>query len=180
MALGIWVWFLLLPFIICCSACLQEERSSLLDFKQGINITYYRGFQLPLESWRGLNCCSWEGVGCHPHTAHLITLDLSYSLIQWSEVRGGLFQLLHLEHLDLSWNYFTSLSIPPQVGELRRLKYLGLYECEFIGQIPRELTKLQQLEQLDLSYNHLHGAISREMCNMSTMKFLALSWNDDL
>ncbi|GLJ12854.1 hypothetical protein SUGI_0199160 [Cryptomeria japonica] len=154
MSLGVWVMFLLLPSIICCSACLQEERNSLLDFKRGINFTYYKEYQLkqPLESWRGLNCCTWEGVGCHPHTAHVITLDLTLDLsgyfIQWSEVRGGLFQLLHLEHLDLSDNYFTSLSIPPQVGELRRLKYLSLSDCQFSGRIPRELAKLQQLEYM--------------------------------
>ncbi|GLJ12847.1 hypothetical protein SUGI_0199000 [Cryptomeria japonica] len=114
------------------------------------------------------------------------------------------FNGVKLEHLDLSDNYFTSLSIPPQVGELRRLKYLSLFDCQFSGQIPRELaklqqmehlglgrnnlygaiprelTKLQQLEQLDLSYNHLHGAIPREMGNMSALKYLDLSWNDGL
>ncbi|GLJ12850.1 hypothetical protein SUGI_0199030 [Cryptomeria japonica] len=185
MGLGIWAVFLLLPSIICCSACLQEERNSLLDFKQGINFTYTRDqFQVkPLESWKGLNCCNWEGVGCHPPTAHVITLDLSYHLgyvIQWSEVRGVLFQLLHLEHLDLTNNYFGTLSIPPQVGKMRRLKYLRLYGCEFAGQIPKELGKLQQLEHLDLYYNHLHGVIPREMGNMSTLKFLDLSDNDGL
>ena len=78
MGLGIWAVFLLFP-IISCSACLEEERISLLDFKQGLNLTYYRegGFAVPLESWRGVNCCAWEGVGCHPRTGHVITLDLN-------------------------------------------------------------------------------------------------------
>ncbi|GLJ12878.1 hypothetical protein SUGI_0199710 [Cryptomeria japonica] len=151
MGLGIWVSLLLLLPIVCCSACLVEERNSLLDFRQGINFTYYRGFQLPLESWRG-------------------------------EIREGIFQLLYLEYLDLSGNSFNPLSIPPQVGELRRLKHLSLSYCGFSGQIPRELSKLQQLELLDLSYNHLDGVIPREVGNMSTLKFLDLSiWlNDDL
>ncbi|GLJ55665.1 hypothetical protein SUGI_1195640 [Cryptomeria japonica] len=199
MVLGILGLLLLLP-IICCSACLEKERIALLDFKQGINFTFYREYSSyfvspPLESWRGLNCCAWEGVRCHPHTRHVLTFDLTPT---------PAFQLLHFEHLDLSGNLFNSLSIPPQIGELKRLKYLSLRGWEFTGQIPRELTKLQQLEHLDLSFNNLHGVIPRELTklqqlehldlgannlhgvipreigNMSTLKYLRLSLNNDL
>ncbi|GLJ55667.1 hypothetical protein SUGI_1195690 [Cryptomeria japonica] len=168
MVLGILGLLLLLP-IICCSACLEKERIALLDFKQGINFTFYREFDSspPLESWRGLNCCAWEGVRCHPRTRHVLSLNMD---VTFDLTPTPAFQLL--QQLDLSGNLFNSLSIPPQIGELKRLKYLSLRGCEFTGQIPRELTKLQQLEHLDLSFNNLHGVIPRELTKLQQLEHL--------
>ncbi|GLJ25239.1 hypothetical protein SUGI_0483140 [Cryptomeria japonica] len=179
MGLGIWLVLLLLP-IISCSACSEDERMSLLDFKKGLNFNFYREYgYAPLESWRGLNCCAWEGVGCHPRTAHVLSLDLHF--FEWSEIRGGLFQLLHLEHLDLSYNYFDHpLSIPPQVGELRRLKYLSLSECGFTGQIPREIGNMSTLKFLDLSRNDglQSSKLGDWITNLRGLEYLDLSYNN--
>ncbi|GLJ25339.1 hypothetical protein SUGI_0485200 [Cryptomeria japonica] len=118
----------------CSSACYTHERNSLLDFKEGLNFTFSYN---TLQSWKGYNCCAWEGVACHPITAHVISLDLSHSslnaswitdeysswpFMSWKEIRGGLFHLHHLEHLDLTYNaFFPPLAIPLQLHKLSKL-----------------------------------------------------------
>ncbi|GLJ31193.1 hypothetical protein SUGI_0625080 [Cryptomeria japonica] len=54
------------------TACSQDERTSLLDFKGGLKLSSGR-----LSSWIGFNCCEWEGVACDYHTSHVIELRLS-------------------------------------------------------------------------------------------------------
>ncbi|GLJ25341.1 hypothetical protein SUGI_0485250 [Cryptomeria japonica] len=119
----------------CSSACYTDERNSLLDFKEGLNFTFSYN---TLQSWKGYNCCAWEGVACHPITAHVISLDLSPSslnaswitdeysswpFMSWKEIRGGLFHLHHLEHLDLTYNaFFPPLAIPLQLHKLSKLR----------------------------------------------------------
>ncbi|XP_059077346.1 receptor-like protein 19 isoform X1 [Cryptomeria japonica] len=155
MGLGIWVVLLLLP-IICCSACFEDERKSLLDFKKGLNFTSsYR----KLESWRGLNCCAWEGVGCHPRTAHVLSLDLHF--FEWSEIRGGLFQLLNLEHLDLSENNLTMAgdTLLRSIASLTNLTTITMASCGLSGEIPPSFANLSRLQRLDLSGNSLRGKI---------------------
>ncbi|XP_059077349.1 receptor-like protein 47 isoform X2 [Cryptomeria japonica] len=155
MGLGIWVVLLLLP-IICCSACFEDERKSLLDFKKGLNFTSsYR----KLESWRGLNCCAWEGVGCHPRTAHVLSLDLHF--FEWSEIRGRLFQLLNLEHLDLSENNLTMAgdTLLRSIASLTNLTTITMASCGLSGEIPPSFANLSRLQRLDLSGNSLRGMI---------------------
>ncbi len=93
------------------TACIEDERSSLLDFKGGLYLSSSQ-----LSSWHELNYCEWEGVGCDYHTSHVITLYLSNQLS--GEIHPSLFDLQHLQHLDFSWNYFQGISIPPQFSKL--------------------------------------------------------------
>ncbi|GLJ12952.1 hypothetical protein SUGI_0201480 [Cryptomeria japonica] len=134
------VFLLLLLSVVamlpCSSACYVDERNALLAFKEGLDFT---SSHYTLQSWKGFNCCSWEGVSCHPITAHIISLDLSpHSLnaswnphdvimpspfMSWRELRGELFQLRHLESLNLSENAFIpSLPIPSQFYKLSNLR----------------------------------------------------------
>ncbi|GLJ19181.1 hypothetical protein SUGI_0344480 [Cryptomeria japonica] len=71
------------------------------------------------------------------------------------DVLSPLFDLEQLEHLDLSWNDFYGVSIPPGLGRLKSLHYLDLSDAGFTGDIPMELGNMSTLRYLDLSDNDL-------------------------
>lgn len=65
---------------------------------------------------------------------------------------------IHLESLDLSDNSLSG-SLPPEIGNMQRLKLLNLARNELSGDIPSDLSKLTELEFLDLSNNQFSGKI---------------------
>uniref|UniRef100_A0A0C9S3T0 TSA: Wollemia nobilis Ref_Wollemi_Transcript_14684_3494 transcribed RNA sequence n=1 Tax=Wollemia nobilis TaxID=56998 RepID=A0A0C9S3T0_9CONI len=139
------------------TACLEDERSFLLDFKAGLADPSAR-----LSSWRGYNCCQWHGILCDSHSRHVIHLDLKNGHHDlYDEERGSkslsgkihpsLFNLQHLQLLDLSYNNFDGSAIPPQLAKLKRLTFLSLSSARFGGEIPVELGNISTLRHLDLS-----------------------------
>ncbi|GLJ41848.1 hypothetical protein SUGI_0866370 [Cryptomeria japonica] len=160
-------------------ACIEDERISLLDFKAGLNLSSGR-----LSSWRGFNCCQWEGVGCDYHTSHVIRLDLSYRPYAYTqelsgEIRPSLFNLEHLQQLDLSWNDFKGISIPPQLSKLHRLTFLSLKQAGFGGEVPLELGNMSRLRHLDISaqyYSHMLNSSKFDVWarNLRSLEFLRM------
>lgn len=91
-------------------------------------------------------------------TGHVIKLDLSNSCLQGSiNSSSGLFNLIHLEWLNLAGNDFRYPEIPPGIANLSRLSYLNLSDSFFTGQIPSEILVLSNLVSLDLSGNAYPG-----------------------
>ncbi|GLJ41804.1 hypothetical protein SUGI_0865210 [Cryptomeria japonica] len=191
------IWVIMLhsqfPFS---TGCLQDERSYLLDFKAGLNLSSGR-----LSSWRGFNCCDWEGVACDYYTSHVIRLDLSsYQLT--GEVRTSLSNLQHLQYLDLSWNDFLKCSkFDVWVRNLRSLEFLDmsnvnlsmasehwgdalsglpnltqihLYFCGLSGNIP-DLSNLTRLSHLDIGENSFPVQLPSWFENVSALVSLDLS-----
>ncbi|GLJ12949.1 hypothetical protein SUGI_0201370 [Cryptomeria japonica] len=169
----------------CSYAFNVDERNSLLDFKQGLNFT--SSFNT-LQSWKGFNCYSWEGITCHPITTHVISLDLSpqslkasttsWPFMSWRELHGGLLQLRHLEHLDFTANaFFPCLPIPSQFHKLINLRYLSLYSSNVFGQIPKEIGNMSSLTYLDLFNNSLNGTLPTFFGKLSKLTFFGLSYN---
>lgn len=68
-------------------------------------------------------------------------------------------------------------AIPPELGTLANLRFLGLYGNALTGVIPRGLGNLANLEQLRLGYNRLSGAIPPELGNLAKLEWLSLERN---
>ncbi|GAB4856624.1 hypothetical protein Ancab_040498 [Ancistrocladus abbreviatus] len=142
--------------------CLENERIVLLQFKLNLSINQfastYPSAYPKTETWKVVgnesDCCLWDGIECSEKSNHVISLDLSSSYLYGSiNVNNTLFELVHLQTLDLSNNDFRHSSIPSKINHLPSLKYLNLSHSMFSGQIPTEIYQLSNLISLDLSHN---------------------------
>ena len=83
----------------------------------------------------------------------------------------------YVTEIFLPWNNLTD-SIPPELGNLGRLRVLSLYGNELTGRIPPELGKLTTVTELSLSSNRLEGPIPPEIGGMVSVDSMYLSWNN--
>nr|XP_048330199.1 receptor-like protein 7 isoform X1 [Ziziphus jujuba var. spinosa]XP_048330200.1 receptor-like protein 7 isoform X1 [Ziziphus jujuba var. spinosa] len=143
------------------SNCHDDQRSALLQFKESFVIINKSAspcdpkvLQWKSQGVNASNCCSWAGVHCE-ETGNVIGLDLSSSCLFGSiNSNTTLFNLVHLQSLNLADNDFNSSQIPVAVGKLLGLTYLNLSNSFFWGQIPLEVSYLYKLSHLDLSFNY--------------------------
>ncbi|XP_038680878.1 receptor-like protein 7 [Tripterygium wilfordii] len=140
--------------------CHNEESLALLQFHRSFVIDQSASsdpYAYPKTiSWnqQGENpdCCLWDGVVCDQHTGHVISLDLSSSCLYGSiNSNSSLFNLRHLQSLDLADNHFNSSQIPSGFGSFPRLAYLNLSSSRFYGRIPLAIGGLSRLRSLDLT-----------------------------
>ncbi|KAH0710668.1 hypothetical protein KY290_009616 [Solanum tuberosum] len=137
----------------------KRQTISLLKFKQSFTIhpsavSYYCLKPHPkTSSWNtSRDCCSWDGVVCDDITGHVIELDLGCSgLVGTIDSNSSLFQLSHLQSLNLSMNNFDGSHISPEFGKFSSLMHLDLSDSNFSGQIPSEISHLSKLHSLRLS-----------------------------
>ncbi|KAM2587870.1 hypothetical protein EV1_045379 [Malus domestica] len=147
------------------------ECSALLQFKNSFQIKRSASQEIyaypKVASWtpkgghqNQSNCCSWDGVACDEEFGHVIGLELGSNCLYGSiNSNSSLFQLVHLQRLDLSDNHFNLSQIPSRLGrDLTSLTYLNLSQSLFSGQVPSEISKLSKLSSLDLSYNDKNSA----------------------
>ncbi|KAH7527916.1 hypothetical protein FEM48_Zijuj05G0017000 [Ziziphus jujuba var. spinosa] len=134
--------------------CLDSDKEALMDFKTGLHDPENR-----LSSWKGSNCCQWQGISCNNTTGAVIAVDLhnphgsSSRHDFWSlsgEIRPSLTKLKSLRHLDLSFSTFNDNLIPEFFGYLKDLQYLNLSNAGFSGAIPPNLGNLSSLQYLDI------------------------------
>lgn len=108
------------------SGCIEAERAALLSFKAGIK----RDPGNRLGTWKGQDCCTWNGVQCSNNTGHVVKLDLSNTHPRifdeetlrcinlrdsnglHAEISSSLIALQHLKYLDLSGNYLGGVDVP--------------------------------------------------------------------
>ncbi|GAY46555.1 hypothetical protein CUMW_097970 [Citrus unshiu] len=161
-------------------SCLDEEKESLLAFKQGL--IDESGI---LSSWgredEKRNCCKWRGVRCSNKTGHVLGLDLRASSDSPVDALKGtinpsLLKLQHLTYLDLSWNNFSGSPIPEFIGSLGKLSELALSSAQFAGPIPHQLGNLSKLQVLDLRFNNLFSSGNLDWLSyLSSLRYLDLA-----
>ncbi|XP_055815011.1 receptor-like protein Cf-9 homolog [Solanum dulcamara] len=129
--------------------CRKDQSSALLNFKKTLTVHPYSY----MSSWNmSKDCCSWHGVVCDEMTGHVIELDLGFSLLVGKiDSNSSLFQLSHLQRLDLSFNNFSNSHVSPEFGRFPSLMHLDLSNSNFVGQIPSEISHLSKLQSLRLS-----------------------------
>ncbi|KAI5335981.1 hypothetical protein L3X38_026115 [Prunus dulcis] len=132
-----------------------DECSALFKFKESFTVNKSASvhpFAFPkVASWKRegdqnrSNCCSWKGVECDEESGHIVGLDLSSSCLYGSlNSNSSLFQLVHLQRLDLSDNDFHFSEIPSRLGhDLTNLTYLNLSLSGFSGQLPTSLGEVK-------------------------------------
>ncbi|KAK4567065.1 hypothetical protein RGQ29_003057 [Quercus rubra] len=138
--------------------CHDDESFALLQFKESLIINQSTSAYSKISSWmaQSSDCCTWDGIQCDQITGHVISLDLSNSSIYGSiNSSSCLFQLVHLQKLNLSFNNFNHSEIPVGVGRLSKLTYLNLAYSGFSGEIPAEILQLSKLVSLLLYSNPL-------------------------
>ncbi|XP_062114721.1 receptor-like protein 6 [Humulus lupulus] len=156
-----------LNFLLCFSfsqpSCHDDERTSLLQFKESFIISKFASRRNTssypkVSSWtheaETRNCCLWDGVECDEKTGHVIGLDLSSSFLYGTiDSNSTLFNLLHLQRLNLSDNHFNYSQIPTAVRRFSMLTSLSLVDSVISGQIPSEVSELSKLSALYLCRN---------------------------
>ncbi|CAN6581516.1 unnamed protein product [Malus baccata var. baccata] len=134
--------FVLLFFFIICdnittgvySQCVKDQQLSLLHLKK--NLTFndaddsvgYSPVLSKFISWNSsTDCCSWVGVTCGTN-GRVVGLDISSQYISGGiDSSSSLFDLQHLQSLNLADNHFVDGSlIPSAIGKLTKLRYLNL------------------------------------------------------
>ena len=143
--------------------CSPSEAFALLQFKQPFEIYNESswlcdGVQTSFPktmSWNeSTDCCNWDGVTCDMLTGHVIGLDLSCSKLNGTiHQNSSLFQLHHLQTLNLAFNFFNWSVIPSDIGRLTDLRQLNLSGSSFNSKIPAEISYLSNLVSLDLSFS---------------------------
>ena len=83
-------------------------------------------------------------------------------------------RLGNLRRLHLDGNALLSASIPPELGNLRKLEELGFQGCGLTGTLPPELGQLAQLETLRLGGSAISGRIPPEIGGLVKLKRLEL------
>ncbi|RDX84879.1 Receptor-like protein 12, partial [Mucuna pruriens] len=127
--------------------CAEHQRLLLLQLKN--NLTFDPESSNKLKSWNHQST-DWRGVTCDEER-HVIALDLSEESISGGfDNSSTLFDLQHLQHLNLSYNNFNS-EIPSAFNKLKNLTCLSLAYAGFVGQIPIEISQLTRLVTLNLS-----------------------------
>ncbi|GKE91444.1 leucine-rich repeat-containing protein, partial [Tanacetum coccineum] len=142
--------------------CHKKQSEALLLFKHDLSPTSYTSYSYPITmNWNtSTDCCIWNGVTCDRSTGDVIGIDVSSGLLSGIvHPNSSLFNLPHLQTLNLAFNDFTGSPIPSEIGRFSNsLTHLNLSGCGLSGQVPPDITLLHKLVSLDLSLYH-YGAL---------------------
>nr|XP_048330777.1 receptor-like protein 7 [Ziziphus jujuba var. spinosa] len=170
------------------SFCHDNERSSLWEFKESFVINKSGSLCDPkVLQWKSLgvntsNCCSWDGVQCDEEIGHVIGLDLSRGCLFGSiNSNSTLFNLVHLQRLNLAGNNFNYSEIPFAIGKLSGLTYLNLSSYVNISSIvPNFLSNFTSLASLFLLNCGLHGEFPGTTFQLPNLRYLDVGSNRNL
>ncbi|XP_030512966.1 receptor-like protein kinase HSL1 [Rhodamnia argentea] len=86
--------------------------------------------------------------------------------------------LANLEVLRMAYNdEFVPAMIPKEFGQLKKLRFLWMKQCNLIDGIPESFSNLSSLEHLDLSGNALTGGIPGGLFSLQNLSYVYLFHN---
>ncbi|KAH0752075.1 hypothetical protein KY285_005223 [Solanum tuberosum] len=126
---------------------------------------------------------SWDGVICDEMTGNVIELNLTCDqLVGKIDSNSSLFELSHLQRLDLSMNNFSNSHISPKFGSLpipsNSISYFFISHNNLSEEIPSSICNLTSLVMLDLARNNLKGSIPQCLGNISSLEVLDMHRNN--
>ncbi|KAL0419351.1 UNVERIFIED_CONTAM: Receptor-like protein 6 [Sesamum radiatum] len=132
------------------SQCLEDQRTLLLELKN--DLIFNSTLSTKLVLWNQTqDCCSWDGVECDG-VGHVISLQLNEAGISGGiHNSSSLSGLRYLKKLNLADNDFGGVQIPGGILNLKHLTHLDLSNAGFGGQVPIEVSLMRRLVSLDLS-----------------------------
>ncbi|RHN50285.1 putative non-specific serine/threonine protein kinase [Medicago truncatula] len=148
--------------------CVETERRALLKFKDALLLE-----RNDLTSWKGEECCKWEGISCDNFTHHVTSLDL-FAFRLSGKLDSSICELKHLTSLNLAYNKLES-KIPKCIGSLSKLIELNLIGNKLVSVIPPSLGNLSNLQTLDLGFNDLTANDLEWISHLSNLRHLGLS-----
>ena len=126
------------------------------------------------DSWLvTLEPCRWRGVRCSD--GRVTILDLSRNSLTGS-IPPEIGQLPRLRQLRLGRNSLAG-SIPPEIGHLTELSLLEIHSNSLTGPIPPEIGQLTMLQSLRLEVNSLSGPIPPEIGELTALQSVGLAFN---
>ena len=115
---------------------------------------------------------SWWGVSTD-RAGRVTDLSLKDNLLSDS-LPPELGQLTRLRWLDLGYNHLSG-PLPPELGQLTNLVALDLSSNCLSGPLPAALGQLTNLEELHLGGNDLSGPLPPELRKLATLEGLDVS-----
>ncbi|XP_022897042.1 probable leucine-rich repeat receptor-like protein kinase At5g49770 isoform X2 [Olea europaea var. sylvestris] len=127
-------------------------------------------------SWEGADPCGnrWDGIGCI--NSRVVSITLS-SINLSGQLSSDIQELSELRTLDLSYNKGLTGSLPPAIGNMKKLSNLILVGCGFSGPIPSSIGYLRELVFLSLNSNGFTGGIPPSIGLLSKLYWLDLADN---
>ncbi|KAK1568079.1 hypothetical protein Q3G72_020289 [Acer saccharum] len=157
--------------------CIQfSVIAAITDPRDSVVLQSLRsGWQNTPPTWRRQDPCSnWDGIGCVDSRVTSITLS---SIGLTGQLSSDITALSELQILDLSYNTELTGTLPPSIGDLKKLVNLILIGCSFHGPIPDSIGSLPQLYSLSINLNRFSGSIPPSIGNLSKLFWLDLADN---
>ncbi|GKV50338.1 hypothetical protein SLEP1_g57046 [Rubroshorea leprosula] len=161
LSLFTWLFMLLLATILfeinvvlVSGQCLSDQQWFLLQLKNRLD--FNSSSSLKLVKWnQTTDCCMWEGVTCDTG-GYVTDLDLSNKwIVGGIDNSSSLFNLQHLQSLNLANNHFNS-DFPSSLSKLERI---DLRDNALSGTFPTTLFEIPSLQSLVLSKNQFTGEL---------------------
>ncbi|KAL3632640.1 protein kinase superfamily [Castilleja foliolosa] len=170
------VWFIFIMFSLP-SVYADYQGDALYAFKQKITRDP-KGFT---SDWNPslVDPCTWPHVHCYPD-GQVIRIDLGGAGIS-GQLVPQLGRLKYLQYLELYNNKLTG-QIPEEIGYLSNLISLDLYKNSLSGPIPDTLGNLNKLKYLDsrIQSNKLTGPIPLTMASLKHLSIVSVGFNPGL
>jgi hypothetical protein len=166
----------------------NEHRRTSTERKQGRlqKVTERKFEEQESVRWLSINNeCEWFGMDCgdaykagDPNDSYypLVNIDLGKNDLEGSLI-PEIFGFVELQSLFLDGNSKISGTIPEEIGQMTKLKFLDIDDSEVTGPLPDAIYSLSNMLVIDLNANQVTGTLSASIGNLTNLEILQLENN---